>query len=281
MKKLVLLLSVCALSSTLFMSYQGGALTSAGDRTGRTNVNTTCKSCHSGTTYGSVTIVQEVTDSAGAVITSYKPGAAYTVKLTINKTAGTPVGYSFQWVGVKAATTTAQAGTPSTTQTGTAVRTSGTLKYVEQSVRLATNVINFTWVAPAAGTGSVKMFFVGMAVNGNNNDGGTDTCSPSTNATLTEAVVSTERIDAPVSTMKVVPNPVAEALRLQINTIKNGNYTIQVTDLAGKVVATQTATLTDGDNNVSLEVANLAAGMYAVRLLGANSIEATTMMVKK
>jgi Secretion system C-terminal sorting domain len=279
MKKLVLLFSVCALSSTLFMSYQAGALASAGDRTGR--VTSTCKQCHGGTNYGNVTIVQEVTDGTGAVVTSYVPGASYNVKLTINKTAGTPVGYAFQWVGVKAATTTVQAGTPSTTQTGTAVRTSGTLKYVEQSVRLATNVINFTWVAPAAGTGSVKMFFVGLAANGNNNDGSTDTTSPSANATLTEDVVGTERIDAPVSTMKVVPNPVAEALRLQINTIKNGNYTIQVTDLAGKVVATQSATLTDGDNNVSLDVANLAAGMYAVRLLGANSVEATTMMVKK
>jgi Secretion system C-terminal sorting domain/Reeler domain len=282
MKKLVLLSSISALALTVFMSNQGGAAAnSPGDRTGRAVATTTCRSCHTGSTYGNVTVTQEVKNANGDVVTSYTGGATYTVTLTINKTAGTPVGYSFQWVAVKAADNATQAGNPTTTQAGTVVHTLSTRKYVEQSARLATNIITFTWVAPAAGSGSVKTVFVGMPVNGNNNDGGTDTCSPSTSVTLTEDVVGTERIDAPVSSVKVVPNPVADVLRLQINAVKNTNYTVQVADLNGRIVATENATLTTGDNTVSMDASQLSAGVYIVRLLGANAVEATATMVKK
>jgi hypothetical protein len=282
MKKIVLSFALCALGSTLFMSYQAGsAVGGAGDRTGRVTATTTCKSCHSGTTYGTVTVTQVVKDALGNTVTSYTPGMTYTITLTINKTAGTPVGYAFQWVAVKLSDNATQAGTPTTTQAGTAVHTLSTSKYVEQSARLSTNIINFTWVAPAAGTGSVKTVFVGMSVNGNNNDGGTDTCSPSTTVTLTEDVVGTERIAAPASTVKIMPNPVADALHLNINAVKSGNYTVEIADISGRIVASENADLNDGENTLNLDVNNLTSGVYMVRLLGANKVAASATMVKK
>ena len=282
MKKLLLLSTVSALALTVFMSNEGGAaINGPGDRTGRLVATNTCRGCHTGATYGSVTVTQVVKNANGVPVTSYTGGATYTITLTINKTAGTPAGYGFQWASVKVADNATQAGTPTTTQANTAVHTLSTRKYVEQAGAIATNVITFTWVAPAAGTGSVKTVFVGMAINGDGNSGGTDTVSPSTTVTLTEDVVSTERSAAPISSVKVVPNPVADVLRLQISTEKAANYTVQIADLNGRIVATENTTLTTGDNTLTLDASQLTTGVYMVRLLGANAVEATATMVKK
>jgi cytochrome c5 len=144
MKKILLSLILCAVGSAVFMSNQSGAAASGpGDRTGRVTPTNTCRGCHSGSTYGNVTVTQVVKDLMNNVVTAYTPGMIYTVTLTINSTAGTPAGYAFQWASVKLADNMTQAGTPTTAQANTSVNTLSGRKYVEQSARLATNIITF------------------------------------------------------------------------------------------------------------------------------------------
>jgi hypothetical protein len=281
MRKSVFIVLFSALGATIFMSNEGGAAANfPGDRTGRVTATNTCRGCHTGAAYGSVTVTQAMTDAGGNPVTAYIGGMTYTITLTINKTQGTPAGYGFQWVSVKQSDNATQAGIPTTTQTRTAVHTLSGRSYVEQTAALSTNVVTFTWVAPAAGAGAIKIVFVGMAIDGSGTSGNTDTVSPSTTVVLAETV-ATERITTPTSSLKILPNPVIDILHTQINTLKSGNYTLQVMDLSGRILTTQDATLVSGDNILSLDVRNLAAGLYAIRLLGANSVEATATMVKR
>ena len=280
MKKLFIITILSGMAALTFMSNQGGAATgSPGDRTGRTNASLTCRGCHTGATYGNVVIAQEVKDAGGSIVTSYIPGMTYTITLTIAHTSGSPAGFAFQWASVKTDNVT-QAGTPTTTQAGTAVHTLNARKYVEQSTRLSTNTVTFEWVAPPAGTGNVKTVFVGMAVNGNNNDGANDTCSPSANVVLSE-VVSTDRIETATASLKIVPNPVTDLLRLKVNAIEGGDYTVEVADLNGRIIATERANFNSGDNALNIDVNHCAAGIYAVRLVNAEGVQATATMVKK
>ncbi|MEY4928154.1 MAG: hypothetical protein RI894_2592 [Bacteroidota bacterium] len=279
MKRASLLVFSLLVVTILFSSYAGGpVLRGAGDRTGRANVNTTCKSCHSGTSYGTVSAAIVVKDGSGIAVTSYTPGAAYTVTITITKTAGTPVGWAFQWVGVKASDNTTNAGTPTATQTSTAVHANGGRQYMEQTARLATNIIIFNWTAPIAGTGSVKMYAVGLAVNGNNNDGGIDTGSASTNVTLTEAVVATDNIAQSISNLKIFPNPVANMLNVQLASEAEGKCTVEIADISGRLVKTQNATLATGANTLQVSVENLISGIYAVRIVRGNETISATMI---
>jgi Secretion system C-terminal sorting domain len=194
---------------------------------------------------------------------------------------GTPVGYAFQWVAVKDSDGATQAGNPTTTQPNTTVHTLSTRKYVEQSARMNTNVITFTWVAPAAGFGTVRTVMVGMAVNGNNSSDGSDTCSPSTVFRLSE-FVSTDRIDAPTTSMTVMPNPVADVMNLRVSTTDNDNGSVQIVDMQGRIVLTQLATILTGDNNLSVDVAHLSKGIYSVRLLNdKGAMMVSTTLVKQ
>jgi cytochrome c5 len=79
MKKVLLsTLALVGLATTL-MSVQGGsAAGQPGDRTGRAAANNTCRGCHSGSTYGAVTVTQDVKDAGGNVVTAYVPGQTYT-----------------------------------------------------------------------------------------------------------------------------------------------------------------------------------------------------------
>jgi hypothetical protein len=279
MKRTSLLVSFVLLVSVLFSSYAGGpASNGAGDRTGRANASSTCKSCHSGTSYGTVTALIAVTDATNTVVTSYTPGMTYTVTITINKTAGTPAGYGFQWVAVKASDNATSAGTPTATQASTAVHTNGGRQYVEQTARITTNIVTFNWTAPATGTGSVKMYAVGLGVNGNGNDGGTDTGSASSNITLTEMVVATDNIAQSISGLKIFPNPVANMLNLQVAATVEGKCTVEIADISGRIVKSQNAILTAGTTTLQMPVDALITGIYAVRILRGNEIVGATLI---
>jgi hypothetical protein len=280
MKKSFFILLFASLSATIFMSNEGGAAVNfPGDRTGRVTVTNTCRGCHSGSAYGNVTVAQIVKDAGGNTVTSYIGGMTYTITLTINTTQGTPAAYGFQWASVQQADNATQAGTPTTAQARTAVHALSGRNYVEQAGALSTNIVTFTWVAPAAGTGAVKTVFVGMAINGDGNSGGTDTVSPSTSVTLSETV-ATDRLDAPTSSIKIQPNPVSDVLHLQCNTPKSGNYIVEISDVNGRIVAAENALL-DGNTNLHIDINTLLSGIYIVRLLNANSAVASATMIKK
>ena len=66
--------------------------------------------------------------------------------------------------------------------------------------------------------------------------------------------------------LKLTPNPTSEQVNIVIETPEQGEYTLTVTDVAGKTVRTEKVKLEKGENNLPFNVSNYAAGMYFVKL---------------
>ncbi|MDG2464735.1 MAG: T9SS type A sorting domain-containing protein [Crocinitomicaceae bacterium] len=111
-------------------------------------------------------------DGNNVTVTSYIPGNSYTAKWIV--TAAQPI-KGFQ--GVALTSTNAQAGTFTTIlSTQSTISTLGGRQYPEHQGSSGSGLFNFTWVAPAQGTGNVTFYSCGNGVNGN---GGTPGDKPS------------------------------------------------------------------------------------------------------
>lgn len=197
MRNKIILFLFAVGSMALLCSNSGGY---SANRTGANSTTTGCGSCHGSTSSLGTTIEL---DSAGSPVTVYRPGVAYTVKITAtnNTTATNLSKYGFQLCAVKstgAGTTSAvQAGTWGTLPAGTQ-QSGTTLKYIQHSQRLSPTSgtggtgtvysISIPWTAPAAGTGSVKVYGLVNAVNANNTDDSGDKYQLATAITITEYV---------------------------------------------------------------------------------------------
>jgi|GEM_PF-1696827 len=63
----------------------------------------------------------------------------------------------------------------------------------------------------------------------------------------------------------IYPNPASHVLNLVVTSPATDKVTVVVTDIAGKVLLQQTASLTNGDNVMQLNVSNLASGTYLIK----------------
>lgn len=155
-----------------------------------------CGACHSGgaSVYGEPVLTWTIADANGNNITSYVPGQKYNVTLAVTVPDATtaPAAYGFSAIFLD--DTEAPDGGSAQTQ-GTfdnfsaeanAVPYQGRT-YVEQNQRTASGVWTFDWTAPAAGSGEVRIYSVGNAVNGNFGTSGDSGSSSSTIITLQEA----------------------------------------------------------------------------------------------
>ena len=206
-----LLLKVLTGSST------GCAANGNGDCTGASG-STGC-SCHS-TTSGLGTTIE--LDSLGIPVASYHPGGRYTVKIKAanNSTGATNLSYfGFQMATVLSAGSGTgganQGGTwgtafpPSVQNTTSASGWGGNFDIIEQSSPIiattgtgavgTTYVDSMTWIAPAAGTGSIKLYGIVNAVNHNSRSNG-DYSQGATAVTITEAVISNLVASVSIST---------------------------------------------------------------------------------
>ena len=66
--------------------------------------------------------------------------------------------------------------------------------------------------------------------------------------------------------LQVYPNPTHAALQVEVTADEEVAKTLQVFDLAGRIILTQNAVLTKGLNNISLNTDALSAGTYLVKL---------------
>lgn len=176
------------------MSYPNGATAnSSSGYTGASwdNSGRTCSNCHSGGTYNPTTTITLL--SGANSVTSYVPGASYTLQIKVTSASGAPK-YGFDAMCVTSTTHANVNGWPATMPTGTKKTTVSSRTYVEQSsAQTATGTspssyktFSFTWTAPAAGTGSVTFYAAGLAVNGTGSTSG-DSPSAGVNLTVTES----------------------------------------------------------------------------------------------
>ena len=209
MKQRIVLFLFAGLMAFILSSYSGGYGQNGGDDTGASGASGGC-SCHNSTT--SLGTKVEL-DSAGIPVTSYHPGVAYTVKIsgTNNTTHTTLKRFGFQLATVKAtgagSSSAVQAGTwgtmPASVQNTTAAVWSGgtpNFSIIEQSSAILDSgsttggvgsryIESIPWTAPAAGTGSIKIYGIINAVNFNNSSSG-DYAQVATPVTITEAVAT-------------------------------------------------------------------------------------------
>jgi hypothetical protein len=68
---------------------------------------------------------------------------------------------------------------------------------------------------------------------------------------------------------QVYPNPAYQTATIVYSATKTGRYTLQVTDLAGKVLSTQQILSQLGVNNITIDVSRYANGMYFINLINA------------
>lgn len=267
MKKVFLLTPVVAglLYITLSSSSAGGAYNSGADGTKATG-GSGC-SCHA---YSTATTVAVELDSAGVAVTSYHPGMAYTIKLTGTNTGTTSLPYfGFQTTVVKAsgAGTSAAvlAGTLGTTGLPAATRYTSAascgIDVIEHSGRHnattgtgatgTTYVISgLPWTAPAAGTGTVKVYGCINAVNGSGSGGDhwNNNSITVTEASATDVATINNSIN-----VNVYPNPVVNTLN-----ISGFNGNILIYDVNGKSIYS--------GNETAINAAGWSAGMYYIVL---------------
>ena len=128
-----------------------------------------CGSCHSGGAYGTEAFF-ELRDLSGSIVTEYLPGASYTLTFRVTASSGAPDGFGFQ--GVLLTSENDQAGTiePPLTTSST-VTSLGSVQYAESNSSSATGIFEYPWIAPDASTGTVGVYFAGLAVNGSGTSG--------------------------------------------------------------------------------------------------------------
>ncbi len=203
-KKFVLSVLATAVFYVALTSYSSQPATGGVDGTGATGAGG-C-SCHGGMAAG-ITLAIEL-DSAGVPVTRYVGGHAYTIKITgTNTTTSNLPGFGFELTVVK----NTGAGSASAINAGTLASTGlpascvndvlsgGSINMVEQLNTIAATTGTGTtgstysetiaWTAPAAGTGTVKIYGVINAVNGTGGTGGDKWNNG--NVTITEEVAPT------------------------------------------------------------------------------------------
>ena len=229
-----------------------------------------CRTCHTSTAI-QISQTFEMEDPNGNPITNgeYSPGQTYTITITNNVVDGTPIAFGFQILclngpeGVNGPEWSNWTPVSSNVQVATASNTNRT--YAEHHEPSVSNEFTMTWVAGQAGAGDITFYYVGTGVNGNNQNSGD---GGSTNSiTLTEGEsTGTNGLSLDVK-INAFPNPVQEVLNLQTVAAESGKYQLRVLDMLGKIHSNEFVYLTNGDNQMEVNMGHLASGTYTVQLL--------------
>jgi hypothetical protein len=144
---------------------------------GRTGApgETTCSSCHGALNNGQATL------TISGVPGSYTPGQKYTITVSLARTGSSRWGFELTSLFT---TGSAYAGTLAATSNTTTIVTKSSKNYIVDTTTLGADGTyagtsngpvswSFDWTAPAAGSGAVTFYAVGLAANNDgNNDAG-------------------------------------------------------------------------------------------------------------
>jgi hypothetical protein len=270
MKKTATLCSVAAILAAITLSaYQSSPATSgAGNRTGSPGSTANCSSggCHSGSTANTTGTFTVTKPSAPTVpVTSYTPGTTYNVKFVgTNSNAKPKFGFQATVTDGAGATT----GTINALMASHAVHGVGPVKIIEHTTPQAgpggAYSVDFTWVAPSAGTGTVTFYGIFNAVNGDGSTGGDEPSFGITKA-LTESTASIDEKSFN-ATITIVPNPASNVI--SIKGINSGKGNIAIYSAAGAMVL-QTSF------SEQMDISSLAAGTYLLQLQQEGHISST------
>ncbi len=277
MKKRILLSSFALLLlAFLFFEASGGvAQIQATDRTGSPVASANgCDFCHSGGDYNTSVIVQVL--DGELPVTAYDPGETYTFKVTVNA-ENNPAGYGFQAVALSG-DDHVNAGRFGTASLPARVSLLNNRQYFEHQMPSGPNSWSIDWTAPAAGTGEVRIYAAGNAVDGNNSSAGDQPATLDEPLVLTENVVSSTFGPAPLEVeMEIFPNPVSDLMNLRIRSVENDRLQLRIFDSGGRVLRARTLELAGGRLDQQLAVGDLPAGIYFLQLSDGQRTKAEVM----
>lgn len=107
-----------------------------------------------------------------------------------------------------------------------------------------------------------------------NSNGCSSTSAP---YTVTTVGLTTKKLD---NTLSIFPNPVANNCLITIQANQNDEAVILFYNSLGQIVLEQPLNLVNGKNSININVENLAAGVYNIKLVGTH-ISATQPLIKK
>jgi hypothetical protein len=230
-----------------------------------TGVNTTGCSCHNLSATSTTSVSMQLLSGATPV-TTYTPGATYTIRVT-GSNSSTSLNlprFGYQVTAMKTGSTTVNAGTLSAPAGSHTVAVTGGVKLVEHSTALTATsgtggsgtqyVVNVPWTAPAAGTGSVTLRSVINAVNFNGSTSGDGWNTASLAVSEATATVVSE---VAAGELKLFPNPGKGDFSLQLPASVGGPAHVVIANMAGATVKEFTVT-----SNVANVTTKLPAGIY-------------------
>ena len=220
---LILISTALVAFGVMLQSNSTGPAASANRATGAPGDNgTACNSCHSGGTFGDVTIDLQLLDTNGNSVSEYMPGQVYSVSVDLSTANFSPNAYGFQTIALIDAN---DVPTNSFENSGDGVQfsTSAGRQYAEHTNPKVSGEFTFDWMAPAAGSGSVTFYAAGNAANLNGNtlgdnaklanfsftEMGGDTADTNTNEPPTGLSIINDR-----AAFSVFPNPATDVLQL-------------------------------------------------------------------
>lgn len=216
-----------------------------------------CTSCHTGGSFGTVSIDFEFKDENDSVVTEYIPEKVYDVKVTVSASSGTPAAYGYQMVALDDENDD-NAGDWSNQSSNSNVRTVSSRDYVEHKAPSATNEFTVSWTAPSSGLGDVTFYIGANAVDDNGQRTGDNAkldkftiseLKSDTSDTIPEGVYQIQSSETIVS----YPNPVRDQLHLNVS-----SNAIVVFNLNGDIVLR-------GSNQNVMDVSGLPSGLYIIR----------------
>lgn len=264
MKNNILLTTLClGFLVFLFNSNSGGAgAVQDRDRTGSPLALGTCANCHGGGNFNSSVNV-EILDGETAV-TAYEPNRQYTFRVTVTA-SNNPAGYGFQAVVLNG--DDANAGVFGAAPAGTAVTTLNNRQYFEHNARSTTNTWSIDWTAPAAGTGGVRIYAAGNAVNGSSGESGDSPTHLETPITIMESVTNQSSLVQNLNLeMEIFPNPVQDVLNIALNGAESGRFQLRLMNAAGQVIQSNPIDVYAGRAKRQINVQNLPAGHYTLMI---------------
>jgi hypothetical protein len=160
----------------------------------------------------------------------------------------------------------AQAGAFSAAPSGQRIVTLGGRQYAEQSRRSTANTFQMTWTAPAAGTGDLRVYAAGMAVNGDGGTGRDNAVKATLN--LNEATSTGLNSDKILKAqIKVYPNPAIEFARVEIEgNSENEQLWVNLLDVQGRILQSKKLQQPAQSSQVDLNVKALPKGQYWVQV---------------
>jgi hypothetical protein len=241
----------------------------------------TCASCHFGGTFNPTTTI-DIKNSSGTSVSQVTADSIYDVTVTIAAGNGTPSTHGFQAIFLSDSANTnigtfQNLGTGQTTKTFTNGRVA-----VEHNTPSSSNTFAFKWKAPAyCPGGTATLYAFGLATNGSSSTTGDIADGHTKQVTVVSSTPSAlAQTPSNVLDVNLFPNPVVTDLNLSMELKADAEYQLSIFGSNGQKISTQNFNGNAGNNRMTLNVNELAAGTYRIVLQDENGARMSKSFVK-